>query len=138
MRKFLSIMASIAAASLPPAAMAQQQVNIFWFEDASCAAWTKSAGNRLIRLQYEFWIRGFASGHNYANPARQLATGKLPGGDQLYAYLDEYCHDNPNSSFVGGAFRLVEQFREATVPAKSPPPAARKDAPKAPAPPPKP
>jgi hypothetical protein len=82
-----------------------------------------------VRAQYEFWIRGFVSGHNYATPARQVVTGKLPGGEQLYAYLDQYCHDNPNSSFVGGALRLVEQFRETTAPAKKdaakPPPAVK-------------
>jgi hypothetical protein len=126
----------ISLALAPAAALAQQQqVNIFFpFDNASCATWGKYAGNRAIRQQYEFWILGFVSGHNYANPARQVPTGKLPVSDQLYAYLDEYCHDNPNSSVVGGAFRLIEQFREniaAQKPQSSPPPAkkeATKDA----------
>jgi hypothetical protein len=128
----------MAAAALAPAAMAQQQqVNIFFpFENTSCATWGKYAGNRAIRQQYEFWILGFVSGHNYANPTRQVPTGRLPVGDQLYGYLDEYCHDNPNSSVIGGAFRLIEQFREATPAAKPQPPAQpaaaqKKDAPKA-------
>jgi hypothetical protein len=125
----------MAAAALAPAAMAQQQqVNIFFpFENTSCATWGKYAGNRAIRQQYEFWILGFVSGHNYANPSRQVLTGKLPVSDQLYGYLDEYCHDNPNSSVVGGAFRLIEQFRENIAAQKTPTPAApaRKDAPKA-------
>ncbi len=117
----------------PPASMAQQQVNVFFpFENASCATWSKYAGNRGIRQQYEFWVLGFVSGHNYANPGRQVPTGKLPVSDQLYGYLDEYCHDNPNSSVIGGAFRLIEQFRE-TTPAQKPPP-AKKDAAKAAAP----
>jgi hypothetical protein len=124
--------AALAAAMLAPPAAAQQQLNIFSFDDTSCAAWSKSAGNRAIRAQYEFWIRGFASGHNYANQGRQVPVGKLPGSDRLYAYLDEYCHDNPNSSFVGGAFRLVEQFREATPPAKPAAAPVKKEAPKAP------
>ncbi len=123
---------TVAATALAPSAAAQQQLNIFSFEDTSCAAWAKSAGNRSIRAQYEFWIRGFASGHNYANQGRQVPVGKLPGGNQLYAYLDEYCHDNPNSTFVGGAFRLVEQFREATVPVKPVVAPAKKEATKAP------
>jgi hypothetical protein len=123
----LVVAAALAAAMPAPPAAAQQQINILLFEDSTCAAWSKTAGNKLLRAQYEFWIRGFVSGHNYANRARQVPTGKLPGGDQLYAYLDQYCLDNPNSSFVGAAFRLVEQYREAT------PPAVKKDAPKAPA-----
>jgi hypothetical protein len=134
---------SLALSALAPAAALaqQQQVNIFFpFDNASCATWGKYAGNRAIRQQYEFWILGFVSGHNYANPARQVPTGKLPVSDQLYAYLDEYCHDNPNSSVVGGAFRLIEQFREniaAQKPQSSPPPAkkeATKDAAKSPPP----
>jgi hypothetical protein len=132
MRKALRFLSTLLFAGLllaPPALLAQQQVNVFFpFENASCATWAKYAGNRGIRQQYEFWVLGFVSGHNYANPGRQVPTGKLPVGDQLYGYLDEYCHDNPNSSVVGGAFRLIEQFREAT-PAQKPP--AKKDAPKA-------
>jgi len=132
MHQFLKpiIMTAVFAAGavLPCAAQAQQQLNIFSFEDSSCAAWSKTAGNRAIRAQYEFWVRGFASGHNHANPARQVAVGKLPGGDQLYAYLDDYCHDNPNSSYIGGVFRLIEQIREATPPVKPAVPPAKKEA----------
>jgi hypothetical protein len=129
MAKLKALVAAAALAAALPAA-AQQQINVFLFEDSSCAAWMKTAGNKPLRAEYEFWIRGFVSGHNYANPARQVPTGKLPGGEQLYAYLDEYCHDNPNSSFVGGAFRLVEQYREATPAPKAP--AVKKVAPKTP------
>ena len=41
------------AAILPAGAQAQtRQVNIFSFEDASCNAWNKSAGNKGLRAQY--------------------------------------------------------------------------------------
>lgn len=138
MRKSLAVFTPIAlatAALMPSAAIAQQQINVFFpFENATCATWVKFAGNRAIRQQYEFWVLGFVSGYNYATPARQVPTGKLPVGNQLYVYLDEYCHDNPNSSVIGGAFRLTEQFREATPPSKPQPAPAKKDAAKAPAP----
>lgn len=103
-----------------PATAQNTSVNVFWFEDASCAAWAKSSNNRLLRAQYEFWIRGFVSGHNYGNPTRQVKTGTLPGGEQLYHFLDTYCRDNPASSFVGGAIRLVEELRDAPAPPKPP------------------
>ena len=119
---------------LPATAQAQgQQVNIFSFEDASCAAWTKSANNKGLRAQYEFWVRGFVSGHNYANPAQQVKVGALPGSDALYQYLDQYCRDNPTLSFIGGAIRLVEELREPTAPLK-PAPAKKAPAKAAPAP----
>ena len=119
--RMIRIMLAVLALAPAFAAAQQQQINILVFEDSSCAAWSKSANNKLIRAHYESWIRGFVSGHNYANPSRQVPTGKVPGGEQLYAYLDQYCLDNPNSSFVGGAIRLVEQFREST---QAPKPAA--------------
>ena len=100
-----------------------QQVNVLWFEDASCAAWTKSAGNKAIRAIYEAWIRGFVSGHNYANPSRQVALGQFPDSSGLHQHLDQYCAENPNSSFIGGAIALVEVLRTParTVPTKKSP-----------------
>lgn len=120
-RAFLGTTALLAMI-LPAMAVAQgQQVNIFWFEDASCNAWFKSGDNKLLRLQYDSWVRGFVSGHNYANPSQQVKIGQFPGSDELYRYLDQYCRDNPKSSFVGGAIQLVEQLSEpGTAPKKAP------------------
>src|SRR3989304_8977514 len=79
--------AALLALLLPAATQAQsRQVNIFSFEDASCAAWMKSSGNKGLRAQYEFWVRGFVSGHNYGNPAQQVKVGALPGSDALYQH----------------------------------------------------
>ena len=95
------------------AAEPAQSVNIiFTAENASCAAWAKSSGNKLVRAQYEFWARGFVSGHNYANPARQVRVGTFPAGDELYQYFDSYCRDNPQQTFVEGAIRLVARLRD--------------------------
>ena len=115
-------MATLLAALLPAAASGQEhQINIFWGEDASCASWMKSGGNKLIRAQYEFWVRGFVSGHNFANPPRQVKVGAFPESDALYQYLDQYCRDNPQSSFIGGAIQLVELLREpVAAPRKAP------------------
>jgi len=127
---------ALLAMSLPALGATQGQrvqINIFWgSEDASCNAWSKSADNKAIRTYYEFWVRGFVSGHNFGNPARQVKDGTLPGSDALYQYLDEYCRDNPTLSFTGGAIRLVEELREPTAPSK-PAPAKRAPAKKEPA-----
>ncbi len=128
--------ATLLAMLLPALAVAQrQQVNVFMFEDASCKAWANSSGNKLLRAQYEFWVRGFVSGHNYANPAQQVKIGVYPGSDELYQYLDQYCRDNPTLSFVGGAIRLVEELREPVAAPKKAPikPAAVKPEPARPA-----
>ncbi len=116
-----------------------RQVDIFTFEDASCAAWMKSGGNKGLRAQYEFWVRGFVSGHNYGNPALQVKIGAFPGSDVLYQYLDQYCHDNPTLSFVGGAIKLVEELREPVAASRRAPakhsPAKKKSLPEQPPPP---
>ena len=65
-----------------------------------------------MRAQYEFWARGFVSGHNYANPAHQVKVGAFPGGDELYQRFDQYCRDHPQQSFVEGVMQLVAQLRD--------------------------
>lgn len=111
---------ALLACLLPLNAAAQtRQINIFTFEDASCGVWSKSADNKLLRAQYLFWIQGFVSGHNYANPGRQVRTGTLPASEALYQFLDAYCKDNPSLSFVGAAITLVEDLRETVAPAKA-------------------
>lgn len=129
--KALTLIALLALATIPcMAAQPAPSVNIiFTAENASCAAWMKSAGNKLVRAQYEFWARGFVSGHNYANSSHQVRTSAFPAGDELYQHFDQFCRDNPQQSFVEGVIKLVMQLRESPAPAKSPPgkgaPAAR-------------
>ena len=120
--KIFFIAITLAFAVAPTFTSAQnQQINVFSFEDASCAAWTRSSANMALRAQYEFWIRGFESGHNYADPKRQVAIGNFPGSGALYKYLDNYCGENPNSSFVAGTIGLVEELRKPVAATKAAP-----------------
>ena len=91
MKCYMTMAALLVAATAAAAAETAPPINIIFSADnAACAAWTKSAGNKLVRQQYEIWARGFVSGHNYANPARQVKVGALPGGEELYQYFDQY------------------------------------------------
>ena len=121
--KAFTLIALWALATIPcMAAQPAPSVNIiFTAENASCGAWMKSAGNKLVRAQYEFWARGFVSGHNYANASRQVTTSAFPAGDELYQIFDQYCRDHPQQSFVEGVIKLVLQLRESPAAAKSPP-----------------
>jgi hypothetical protein len=132
--KAIYILAGLVFAAAPAlAADREPQINIiFSAENATCTAWSKSAGNKLVRQQYEIWARGFASGYNYATPARQVKVGAFPSGDDLYQYFDRYCRDHPQQSFVAGTIQLVEQLADAAAaPAKAAP--ARKPSVPAPA-----
>jgi len=122
--KAIFILAGLVFAAAPSlAADREPQINIiFSAENATCTAWSKSAGNKLVRQQYEIWARGFASGYNYATPARQVKVGAFPSGDDLYQYFDQYCRDHPQQSFVAGTIQLVEQLADAAAaPAKAAP-----------------
>ncbi len=122
--KAISFFMSVALAAAPVlAADREPQINIiFSAENATCAAWTSSAGNKLVRQQYEIWARGFASGHNYATPLRQVKVGAFPSGDEFNQYFDQYCRDYPQQSFVAGAIHLVEQLAATSSSAKPVPP----------------
>ena len=92
---------------------------IFSAENATCLAWTRSAGNKVVRQQaYEVWARGFASGYNYATPRRQVRTDAFPSGEDFNRYFDQFCKDNPGQSFVAGVIQLVEQLAEPATAAK--------------------
>ena len=131
--KAIYILAGLVFAAAPTlAADREPQINIiFSAENATCTAWSKSAGNKLVRQQYEIWARGFASGYNYATPTRQVKVGAFPSGDDLYHYFDQYCRDHPQQSFVAGTIQLVEQLADA---AAAPPKAAPARKPSVPAP----
>ena len=91
-------------------------IAIFSFEDISCAAWTRSRDNELLRTQYGTWFRGFVSGYNFGNSANQVHLGAMPDPAAVAAYVDKYCRDNPSLSFIGAAVPLVQELREFRVP----------------------
>jgi len=133
-KSIATIAALLLAAAAATAAEPAPPINtIFPADNASCAAWAKSAGNKLIRQQYEMWARGFVSGHNYANPAQQVKVGAFLGGDDLYKYFDQYCRDNPQHTVVAAAIQLVEQLAAPAPAAKPAPAPERKQPAKAPA-----
>jgi hypothetical protein len=93
---------------------------IFSYEDASCGAWVKSAGNEAVRAQYYSWFRGFVSGYNFGNSDNQVPLNAMPTNEQtIYLYIDKYCRENPLNPFVSAAFRLVEDLRKNKQPQKT-------------------
>jgi hypothetical protein len=91
-------------------------IAIFSFEDISCAAWTRSQGNEILRTQYGTWFRGFVSGYNFGNPANQVLLGVMPDPAAVVLYIDKFCQNNPLLAFVAAAVPLVQEIREHRVP----------------------
>ena len=91
-------------------------IAIFSFEDISCAAWTRSRGDEIVRVRYGTWFRGFVSGYNFGNPANQVLLGVMPDPAAVAAYVDKFCRDNPSLSFIGAAVPLVQETRQFRTP----------------------
>jgi hypothetical protein len=104
------------------AAQAQEppDVNVFSFGDVSCAAWMRSQGDESVRSIYGTWFRGFVSGYNFGNSANQVQLDRMPDPPALHAYVDRYCRDNPQLTFIGAAIPLVQELRQFRTP--NPPP----------------
>ena len=94
-------------------------IAIFSFEDITCAAWTRSRGDEILRAQYGTWFRGFVSGYNFGNSANQVVLGAMPDPAAVAAYVDRFCADNPLLAFVAAAVPLVQEIREYRVPTPS-------------------
>jgi hypothetical protein len=98
------------------AAQDAPDVAIFSFDDISCAAWTRSQGDRPARAVYGTWFRGFVSGYNFGNSANQVLLGAMPDLSGVELYVDKYCRDNPSLSFIGAVIPLVQEIREFRIP----------------------
>ncbi len=103
-----------------PLALAQGElISVLSYEDTSCGAWVKSAGDTAGRAQYHSWFRGFVSGYNFGNPENQVYFGRMPNEQTLYLFIDKYCRENPLNPFISAAFKLVEEIREQPGPQKT-------------------
>lgn len=84
--------------------------SIAGFEDMTCGAWVSGRQVEVVRAQYTAWFRGFISGHNFANPQRQIPIDLLPSEATLVLYVDRHCDQDPLSTFPAAAFRLVNEL----------------------------
>jgi hypothetical protein len=98
------------------------EVNIFSFGDVSCSAWARSKSDESVRAVYGTWFRGFVSGYNFGNSANQVPLEKMPDPPALYAYIDKFCRENPQLTFVGAAIPLVQELRRYRTPNPPSPP----------------
>jgi len=92
-------------------------VAIFSFDDISCTAWTRSRGDQALRTVYGTWFRGFVSGYNFGNSANQVVLSAMPDPAAVADYVDKFCRDNPQLSFIAAVIPLVQEIREHRVPA---------------------
>ena len=102
----------IAVAVLSIGGEPQAPIAVMGFEQDSCDAWMESIDNEGDRAQYRYWIRGFVSGHNFANREHQVGLQRMPDNVILTSYIDKFCTENPRLPFTSAAFRLVQELRD--------------------------
>ena len=78
----------------------------------SCGYWTenrKGAAN-VLTYQGRAWVSGFLTAHNFLIPGAYDIT-KGVGNEGLFAWIDNYCSQNPLKSISYAAAVLVRQLR---------------------------
>jgi hypothetical protein len=81
-------------------------LRVLGLDDMSCAAWKKESDAEL-RQPYINWVRGFLSGHNYANQSHQVAA---ISSDTVAMFVDRYCAEHASATVTDAAMRMSDQY----------------------------
>ncbi|MFZ2852944.1 MAG: hypothetical protein WAZ34_02385 [Rhodocyclaceae bacterium] len=106
----LSFVFSLAISS---SASAGVPLKLLGFDDMSCQAWLKSKDDAEQRKAYVAWVRGFLSGHNYANPGQQIS---VVSSGTVELYVQRYCSEKPLGQFSDAAQRMSDQYSGRNAP----------------------
>jgi hypothetical protein len=77
----------------------------------SCAEWRqyRSTGNKSAELQMQAWLDGFLSAYNTQSDNPDFLAPK-PQSIAYYAWIDNYCDQNPLNALVQAAFALQKEL----------------------------
>jgi hypothetical protein len=98
---------------LAPASAGAAPLKVLGFEDMSCQAWLKSKDDVEQRKAYVAWVRGFLSGHNYANQGQQIS---VVSSATVELYVQRFCSEKPLGQFTDAALRMSDQYSGRNVP----------------------
>ena len=82
------------------------QLKTLGLDDMSCAAWTTKIDPEH-REPYIQWVRGFLSGHNYANQSGQVAE---VSSATIENFVDRYCRENARATVTEAAMRMSDRY----------------------------
>ena len=92
----------LAPISQPSAA----SLKILDMDDMSCAGWKKRTDPEL-REPYVQWVRGFLSGHNYANQSKQVSEVSV---STVATFVDRYCAEHASATVAEAAMRMSDRY----------------------------
>jgi len=87
-------------------------LNLIALDDMSCATW-KQATDPFVREPYVHWVRGFLSGHNYAN--RSMQVGDVSSAT-VGKFVDRYCAEHSDSTVDEAAMRMSDRYSGRNAP----------------------
>ena len=94
-------------AALASASAGAAPLKLLGFDDMSCKAWLQSKDDAELRKQYVAWVRGFLSGHNYANQSQQIS---VVSSGTVELYVQRFCSEKPLGQFSDAALRMSDQY----------------------------
>ena len=97
---FAGLMASAPAAANPP-------VKVLGLSDMSCKAWADTKSDPERREPYLQWVRGFLSGHNYANPSAQVSEVSV---GTVAVFVDRFCAERAAATVADAAMRMSDRY----------------------------
>jgi hypothetical protein len=108
MRSLILISVMLIGLTLPSVAQIRSYIG---FAKTSCVTWTKERSNQysIMSLEMQRWATGFLSG---ANAASSTFKDRLEGidADAVYAWLDNYCRQNPLEIFPEAVSNLSREL----------------------------
>jgi len=96
----------LVGALIPASHMSAAPLKLLGLDDMSCAAWKKKVDPEL-REPYIQWVRGFLSGHNYANQSRQVAE---VSSATVAMFVDRYCSEHAAATVTDAAMRMSDEY----------------------------
>ena len=96
----------LAGALIATSRISAAPLRVLGLDDMSCAAWKQKIDPEL-REPYIQWVRGFLSGHNYANQSRQVAD---VSSGTVANFVDRYCEQHARATVTEAAMRMSDQY----------------------------
>lgn len=92
---------------LPVLQVSAAPLKVLGLDDMSCVAWKETASDPERRAAYVQWVRGFLSGHNYANQSKQVAEVSVA---TVAVFVDRYCSERAASNVADAAMRMSDRY----------------------------
>lgn len=91
---------------LPLSSAVAAPLKLLEMDDMSCAGWKKRTDPEL-REPYVQWVRGFLSGHNYANQKQQVTDVSTA---TVASFVDRYCAEHAAATVADAAMRMSDRY----------------------------